>query len=40
MELLRPVGSTHLEVNYVQSEILKIKDTSGEWSGGRLLSWE
>lgn len=40
MELLRPVGSIHLEVNYDQSEIFKIKDTSGEWSGGCLLSRE
>lgn len=34
MELLSPMGSIHLKVNYVQSEAFKRKDTSGKWGGG------
>lgn len=34
MELLSPMGSIHLKVNYVQSEAFKTKDTSGKWGGG------
>jgi hypothetical protein len=40
MELPSPMDLIYLEVNYVQSEIFKIKDTSGKWRGRCPLSWE